>query len=125
MSEQAVYSEHHLGSHPDGSPDEGHPGPGVYIVVALVLGVMTAMEISVFYVQGLQSVLVPILIVLAMAKFALVAMFYMHLHYDHRVFSVLFVFPLLLAVLVVLSLLLLFAHLSTVLSFALPIWTGH
>jgi hypothetical protein len=70
-------------------------------------------------------VLVPILIVLAMAKFALVALFYMHLHYDHRVFSVLFVFPLLLAVLVVLSLLLIFAHIATVMSFSIPVWTGH
>ena len=124
MSEQAIH-EDHLGAHPDGSPDEGHPGPGVYIVIALILGVMTAMEISVFYVQSLQSVLVPILIVLAMAKFALVALFYMHLHYDHRVFSVLFVFPLLLAVLVVLSLLLIFAHIATVMSFSIPVWTGH
>jgi cytochrome c oxidase subunit 4 len=124
MTEQALNPEH-LGVHPDGSPEEGHPGPSVYITVALILAVLTAMEISVFYVQSLQSVLVPILIILAIAKFALVAMFYMHLHYDHRVFSILFVFPLLLAVLVVLSLLLLFAHLSTVLSFTLPVWTGH
>ena len=37
------------------------------------------MEITVFYVHALRPVLVPVLIVLGAAKFALVAMFYMHL----------------------------------------------
>jgi len=89
-------------------------------VVAVILTVLTAAEITVFYVPGLQSVLVPILLVLAAVKFAFVGMFYMHLYYDSKVFTIFFGGPLMLALLIVLGLLLLFAHLAGVLSFAIP-----
>ena len=108
----------HAGAH-EIAHDE-HPGPLVYIVVALILTVLTAAEITVFYVQGLQPVLVPILLVLAAIKFAFVAMFYMHLYYDSKTFTIFFCGPLLLALLIVLGLLLLFTHLAGVLSFAIP-----
>jgi hypothetical protein len=41
-----------------------------------------------------------------------VAMFYMHLHYDNFTFSILFIFPLLLAALIITSLMLLFVYLG-------------
>lgn len=92
--------------------EERHPGPMVYIVVAVVLVILTAMEIGVFYAPALQSALVPLLIVLAVAKFILVASFYMHLWYDSTVFSIFFIFPLILAVLICFSLMLLFTYLG-------------
>ena len=52
-----------------------------------------------------------ILIILSAAKFALVAMFYMHLKQDSRIFSGLFVFPLIIAAVMIGALLLLFAYL--------------
>jgi len=55
---------------------------------------------------------VPLLIILAILKFILVAAFYMHLHFDSRVFSALFIFPLGLAALIVLSLMLLFFYIG-------------
>jgi cytochrome c oxidase subunit IV len=103
-------------AHPSGrhhAAEEHHPGPLTYIVVAVVLTFLTAFEIGVFYAPFLQPVLVPLLIVLAILKFILVAWYYMHLHFDSRVFSVLFVFPLGLAALIVISLLLLFLALGT------------
>ncbi|MBI4011902.1 MAG: cytochrome C oxidase subunit IV family protein [Candidatus Rokubacteria bacterium] len=66
------------------------------------------MEVAVFYIPALARVLVPMLIVLALAKFALVAMFYMHLRFDHVWFSYLFVAPLVVAVGLVIALLWLF-----------------
>jgi cytochrome c oxidase subunit 4 len=117
MSDHAIKNPHieaHSIAH------EEHPGPGVYLLVAAILTVLTAAEITVFYVPGLQSVLVPILLVLAAVKFAFVAMFYMHLYYDSKVFTIFFGFPLLLALLIVLGLLLLFSHLEGVLSFTIP-----
>jgi caa(3)-type oxidase subunit IV len=62
-----------------------HPqtGPRTYVVIAAFLLVLTVMEVAVFYIPALARVLVPMLIVLALAKFALVAMFYMHLRFDH------------------------------------------
>jgi cytochrome c oxidase subunit 4 len=77
-------------------------------MVAAVLAVITAVEIAVFYITVLARVLAPTLIVLSIAKFALVVMFFMHLRFDHRVFRWLFVGPLVLAVSIVLVLMALF-----------------
>ncbi|HKI99834.1 MAG TPA: cytochrome C oxidase subunit IV family protein [bacterium] len=64
-----------------------HPGPLTYAKVAAVLTILTAMEVWVFYLPAVRSMLVPILIVLSGTKFTLVVMFYMHLKYDHGAFS--------------------------------------
>ena len=77
-------------------------------MVAAVLAVITAVEISVFYVTAFARFLAPTLIVLSTAKFSLVAMFFMHLRFDHRVFRWLFVGPLAITVGVVLALMALF-----------------
>ena len=77
------------------------------------LVLLTVMEVAVFYIPALAGVLVPVLLLLAVAKFALVAMFYMHLRFDHRWFSYMFVGPLIIAVIVVVSLLWLFGHIGT------------
>jgi len=104
MNEHAV--EHAVGhAH---AAEEHHPQAPTYIVVAIILTILTAFEIGVFYAPFLQVVLVPLLIILAILKFILVAAFYMHLHFDNRVFSALFIFPLGLATLIVFSLMLLF-----------------
>lgn len=95
------------------APGESHhPGPLVYGTIAVILTVLTIFEITVFYMPSMQPVLVPVLIVLAFAKFALVAMFYMHLKFDSRVFSTVFVFPLIVAVTMGVSLLMLFEYLQ-------------
>ena len=60
-----------------------------------------------------QPLLNWILIILSAAKFALVAMFYMHLKQDSKIFSGLFVFPLIIAAVLIVALLLLFAYLRT------------
>jgi caa(3)-type oxidase subunit IV len=86
----------------------GHPTPGTYFAVAMALSAITAVEVAVFYVTWLGHGIIPVLVVLSTAKFALVAMFYMHLKYEARLFSGLFVGGLLLAVIVVIALLSLF-----------------
>jgi caa(3)-type oxidase subunit IV len=88
-------------------------GPRTYLVIGAFLLLLTVMEVAVFYIPALGKVLVPVLILLAIAKFALVAMFYMHLRFDHRWFSYMFVGPLIIAVIVVVSLLWLFGHIGT------------
>lgn len=75
-----------------------------YVVVAGFLAVLTAMEVWVSYVHALRPILVPLLIVLSGAKFALVAMFFMHLHYDSWTFSAIFLPALLIALLLVIVL---------------------
>jgi cytochrome c oxidase subunit 4 len=110
MSEHAVEHGHAAGHHV--AVETHHPGAMQYIVIAGVLTVLTVLEIGVYYVQALQPVLVPLLIVLAICKFALVGMYYMHLHFDSRVFSVLFMFPLLLATFILFSLIMLLTYLA-------------
>ena len=92
--------------------EPGHPGVGIYLIVAVFLGVLTGMEITVFYVPALRTVLVPVLLILAAAKFALIVLFFMHLKYDSWTLSGIFIFPLMIATLLLASLLLLFAYLS-------------
>lgn len=89
-------------------PEPAHPPIRTYLVVAAVLAVITAVEISVFYITWLVRFLVPILLVLSAAKFALVVMFFMHLRFDSRIFAGLFVGPLAIAVAIVLALMALF-----------------
>jgi len=79
------------------------PGPHeesrtlAYVVVAALLAVLTAMEVWASYIHALIPILVPLLLVLSGAKFALVVMFYMHLRYDSWTFSAIFLPPLLIA----------------------------
>jgi len=95
-----AHSIAHAGEH-------AHPSPALYFKVALILFVLTALEVAVYEAgrggmgPGLHEVIGPItvllLLVLSAAKFALVAMFYMHLKQDPKVLSNLFVWPILLA----------------------------
>lgn len=86
-----------------------HPGTTVYITVAVFLTILTVMEVTAFYVQALKPVLFPVLLLLSAAKFALVVMFYMHLKFDRWAYSAIFLFQLLIATLLILSLSFLFA----------------
>ena len=86
----------------------GHPTPKTYFIVAMILSAITAVEIAIFYATWLGHGIIPVLAILSTAKFALVAMFYMHLRYDGRLFSGLFVGGLALAFSVVFALIGLF-----------------
>ena len=85
-----------------------HPPVRTYFLVAAVLAVITAVEVSVYYVTVLARFLAPLLIVLSAAKFSLVVMFFMHLRSDHRAFTGLFVGPLVIAIAITLALMALF-----------------
>jgi len=66
--------------------------------VALVLTGVTALEVGMIYVRQLAPIIVPLLLAMSAAKFALVALFFMHLRYEPRGLAFLFVGPLILAV---------------------------
>jgi cytochrome c oxidase subunit 4 len=98
--------------------EKSHPGPGVYVKIGVVLFVLTALEVAAYEVAHrpgslgtlLQPILIPVLLLLSAAKFALVAMYYMHLKQDSKLFSGLFVFPLIIAAVVIVSLIALFLY---------------
>jgi len=74
--------------------EHAHPGARQYIIIAAVLTVITAIEVAVYYVAELRPILPPTLIALSALKFALVVMFYMHLKFDHPIFTGMFLFGL-------------------------------
>ena len=89
-----------------------HPTAGTYIRIAVILTVLTVVEVGVFYVPAFHPVLAPVLLSLSAVKFAIVVMFYMHLKMDSKFFTFLFGGPLLLAGAVMLGLMFLFGVLT-------------
>jgi cytochrome c oxidase subunit IV len=75
-----------------------HASTSTYVKVAFILSAVTALEFGVIYVRALTPILVPLLLILSAGKFALVVLFFMHLRYDSRVLSGLFLGPLMIAV---------------------------
>src|SRR5262249_20630185 len=82
----------------DGAERAEHASVGTYLTIAAVLTLITALEVGVIYVRRLTPIVVPLLLGMSVAKFALVVLFFMHLRYDRRVLAVLFVGPLVIAV---------------------------
>jgi cytochrome c oxidase subunit IV len=70
-----------------------HPTPVQYVLVAVVLVVITAIEIAVSYSEGTipDAVIVVLLLTMAFIKFFLVAAWYMHLRTDSPVFRRFFI----------------------------------
>ena len=90
------------------SGEHGHPTPARYVAIALFLTVVTLIEVAIVYQEFLRSALIPLLLALSSLKFVLVAMFYMHLRFDHKLFSILFAGGMVLATCVLVALLTLF-----------------
>ncbi|HTO11163.1 MAG TPA: cytochrome C oxidase subunit IV family protein [Candidatus Binatia bacterium] len=81
-----------------------HSSVATYVRVALILTAVTALEVGVIYIRFLTPIVVPLLLVMATAKFVLVVMFFMHLRYDPRSLTAVFVGPLIMATLLGLAL---------------------
>ena len=81
-----------------------HAGVGTYVKVAVILTVVTALEFAVLYIRALTPILIPLLLVMSAGKFVLVILFFMHLRYDARVLSTVFVGPLVVAIGLVIAL---------------------
>jgi cytochrome c oxidase subunit 4 len=107
-SPAAVAIEHDLGA------EHEHPTWSVYWKVALVLTLVTVLEVWCYYLPSFVATpyFVPVLLVLSAFKFTVVVMFYMHLRYDHKLFRVLFTGPLILAMIAITALLFLFGKLA-------------
>ena len=69
----------------------GHPSPKEYVRIGVILGVLTALEIGASYAGVSGSILIPTLFVLALVKFALVVLWFMHLKFDDRRYARFFV----------------------------------
>ena len=75
----------------EGSHDaHNHPGVREYVEIGVILAVLTAMEITLYYLPVPRQVAVPSLIFLTIMKFLLVVLWFMHLRFDSRWFRRLF-----------------------------------
>jgi cytochrome c oxidase subunit 4 len=87
--DQAVEpAAHHAGRAPHRA---GHPSPKEYIRIGVVLAVLTALEVAASYTDVSGAILIPTLFVLALIKFALVVLWFMHLKFDDRRYARFFV----------------------------------
>lgn len=80
---------------------KAHASNAFYVKIFAALFVITAVEITVLYLHLPQAASVATLGVLAVAKFAMVVMFFMHLFFDGRLMTFLFVAGLLMAVMTI------------------------
>jgi cytochrome c oxidase subunit 4 len=100
---------------PVAAEEHSHPGPREYVLIAVVLVILTAVEVATSYLEGTvnSNLLIVALGIMAAVKFFLVAAWYMHMKQDSQVFRRLFLTGLILASIVYGILLLFFS--STVL----------
>jgi cytochrome c oxidase subunit IV len=75
----------HAGAH------AGHPSAKEYVRIAVLLFVLTALEVAASYTGVRPAILIPTLWGLAIVKFALVVMWFMHLKFDDRRYARFFV----------------------------------
>jgi cytochrome c oxidase subunit 4 len=65
-----------------------HPTVADYWKIAAILGVITAVEVALSYMDALdRTVIVVSLIVLSLAKFAMVVAYFMHLRFDKPLYT--------------------------------------
>ena len=83
---EPVLPEDHAEAH-----TENHPGVLEYTQIGLILFVITAIEVGIYYIGLSFNLLVASLLVLSLIKFSLVVAWFMHLRFDSKLFATLFV----------------------------------
>jgi cytochrome c oxidase subunit IV len=91
--------------------EQSHASVGFYWMIGGILAAVTGMEVAIFYIPGLGGAMGPLLIALSAGKFLLVVMFFMHLKFDSKVFTALFVVGLSVAIFMVSALVVLYHYL--------------
>ena len=80
-----------------------HPNDAQYIRIAIILAVVTAAEVTLYYLKLQRTASNSLLLVFAAVKGTLVALYFMHLRFDSRVLRRLFLAGFILAVSVYLA----------------------
>jgi cytochrome c oxidase subunit IV len=71
--------------------DHGHPSASQYVEIGIILAVLTAIEVALFYANIPRGITIPALLFLTAMKFVLVASRFMHLRFDNRLLRRLFI----------------------------------
>jgi len=78
---------------------EAHVSDNHYVRIAVILAVLTAIEVALSYINGLKGIalVLPLLVIMAV-KFGVVALHFMHLKWDSKILTRVFYAGLFLAV---------------------------
>lgn len=70
-----------------------HPSPFKYVMIAVILVVITAVEVATSYLEGSVNdyIIIGLLVFFAIVKFTTVASWYMHLKTDRPLFRYMFI----------------------------------
>jgi cytochrome c oxidase subunit 4 len=114
MAHDSAHEHHANVDHAAMGITHEHPTWSTYWKIALLLTVITAVEVGVYYIKSfrLSGAYVPSLLIMSAVKFVTVVAFYMHLRYDHKLFRALFIAPLVIAIVTIIGLLFLFGVFS-------------
>jgi cytochrome c oxidase subunit 4 len=87
--------------------DTPHPAPGdhaleeskvgLYVEIAMLLAVITGLELVTVYLPFMKGLLITVLVVLSTVKFMFVIFYFMHLRWDKAFCTILFFIGLVLA----------------------------
>jgi caa(3)-type oxidase subunit IV len=80
--------------------EHSHPSPVKYVGIAVLLAIITALEVGLYYIHMPEWLLVSFLMVLAFLKFTMVGAFFMHLKFDSPMLRRLFITGIVLAAVV-------------------------
>ncbi len=89
---------------------EDHPTPRTYVNVAIILSIITIIEVAIVIVEVPSVILISSLLALSAVKFAFVVGWFMHLKFDAKLYQALFLGGLFLAIAVLLALVALFEN---------------
>lgn len=67
--------------------DHAHPSLRAYVNIAIILAIITAVEVAIYYIPALEGVLIPALLILSAIKFVTVVGYFMHLKFDSRMLA--------------------------------------
>ena len=92
----------HTTDHSSVAEGHNHPSPKLYIQLAVILAIITMIEVFILYIPDLgaewfRPFLVPLFLILSIFKFVIVVGWYMHLKFDDPFFLRMFGFALLIA----------------------------
>ena len=82
------------------NPQHAHPSDGQYIVIALILAAITALEVATYYIDFFNdhfAFLLVALLPMMIVKFGIVAAFFMHLRFDDKILRRVFISGIVLA----------------------------
>ena len=77
--------------------EHAHPSTVKYVGIAILLGIITSLEVAIYYINMPDALMVSFLLLLAILKFSLVAAFFMHLKFDSPMLRRVFIAGIILA----------------------------